>query len=240
MSTIILKQENKNEERLRLQEIAVFSYIATHLVEGVYKQANQFTANAVLEGERKTVERTVRRLIDKKVIQEIPPVVPMKDAPAVLRPVSFSAFWRLYWSGRQDVQQSQNALDKPSKLSSGEKGALSSGKTLEESMTSVPRPDSSCPATKQRTYVEEGLGRVHNSNILIPMITGDCIQGPIERCSAAHVGVSSGQPPARCPKCNDAIDSPHHRNVCRKDLKNQVEPVTGISETGISEMKEIL
>jgi len=183
MSMIVITPESKNDERLRYQEICAFCYIATHLVDGVYKQANQFTASAVLDGERKTAERTIKRLVEKGVIHVVPPAEPGIDAPLLLRPVSFSEFWRPYWRDRtarkQNVQRSQNTLDKSAELSSGKREKVFSGKPPEKSTTSVPKQDASCPAAKP-------VGRVHNTSVLEHVVTGDCTEGQVRarECSA--------------------------------------------------------
>lgn len=213
MTMVVINPETKNEERLRYQEICAFCYIATHLVDGVYKQANQYTANAALDGERKTAERTIKRLIEKGVIQVVPPTVPSKDAPAVLRPVSFNEFWRLYWRARRGVQQVYFAVDISPEMSSGEKGVVSSGKTPTTSTVSVPTNGASGPATKQRTCADDTAGRVQNNSIPISTVTDDCISEHVEHCIPEHVGVSSGNK-WWCDNCGDALESEHHKTHC--------------------------
>lgn len=212
MALIVINRETKNEERLRYQEICAFCYIATHLVDGVYKQANQYTANAVLDGERKTAERTIKRLIEKGVIHVVPPAVPSKDAPAILRPVSFNEFWRIYWRQRRGVQQEHLALDKTPEMSSVEKGIVSSGKTPSKSMPFVPKDAASCPATKQRTCADDPAGRVQNRALQNTDITDICISRVTEYCAPEHEEVSSRK--WWCDNCGDALDSECHKTHC--------------------------
>lgn len=213
MALIVINPETKNQERLRYQEICVFCYIATHLIDGVYNQANQYTANAVLDGERKTAERTIKRLIEKGVIQVVPPPVPSKDAPAVLRTVSFNEFWRLYWRQRRGVQQGHFAVDTSPEMSTDAKGVVSSAKTPSKSTHFVPKNAAPCPATKQRTFADDPAGRVQNNSIPISTITDNCISEHLERCIPEHERVSSRKK-WWCDNCGDALDSEHHKTHC--------------------------
>lgn len=213
MALIVLNRETKNEERLRYQEICTFCYIATHLVDGVYKQANQYTANAVLDGERKTAERTIKRLIEKCVIHVVPPAVPSKDAPAMLSPVSFNEFWRLYWRGRRAVQQGHFAVDTSPEMSTAAKGVVSSGKTPIKSTPLGPKDAASCPATKQRTCADDPAGRVQNRALQNTDITDICISRVPEYCAPEHEEVSSGKK-WWCDNCGDALHSEYHKTHC--------------------------
>jgi hypothetical protein len=139
--------EEDDQHRLLMQECAVYLFIITKLNScGNFDHADQYTANAVMQGKRKTVARAIDRLITKgciKIVAKDRRDSNGRQLPNVLRPLGAYPIWGL-----------QKSVDTSSEMSTVKTPQDVHGEDSTQSMTSPIEGPIECPRSKTR-------GRVH-------------------------------------------------------------------------------
>jgi uncharacterized protein YfcZ (UPF0381/DUF406 family) len=153
---LVKKAETPKAGELQQQEAIVYLFICTRLdAKGLFSDSDQYVATAVMQGQRKTVERTITRLIAKKCLAVVEKT--RYDAaggrlPDILRPLSPKPIWG-----------NRGGMDKKTILSIGSSSDFvqgsKHGQVPDVSATSAERDSEICPPPLPP-------GRVHKNSIL--------------------------------------------------------------------------